>query len=1340
MNDVHPPGLPLTTAQRGLWVGQKLASVEATLNIAEAVEIHGPIDPTLFQRALRQFAQEAEATRACIVEHGGLPYQIVRDNYPFESPYIDFSGEADPRAAAEAWMQAELNRPVDLVHDPLWVGAILKYADDLYCWYQRAHHTVYDGFSGGMAAKRLNELYSAYLEGREPEPAGFGTVASLVEMETSYRQSDRYRRDREYWLEQLSDLPEAVTLARRRVRNGGGLRRASGHVPEASRERLAQIARDCGVSLPQVLIGLIAAYYHRASGAHDLVFGMPVTGRVNHAMRNTPGMVANVVAIRLKFEPDMHMSDLFAQVSRVVKSALRHQQYRYEDLRRDLGLVNPDQHMAWLGINIEPYDYGSFGGHRASGKNLHNGSAEDLMVFVFDRLDGNGLIIDFDANPTLYPAAHLDEHRRRLMRLIDSVLADPATTLGAIDVLGDDERQRVLSHWNDTAAPLAQTTALEQFQQQAARTPDAVAVVAGETRLSYRELDESSTRLAQRLIAGGVRPDDIVAIALPRDEVLMAALLAVWKAGAAYLPLDPEAPMERIALTLDDAAPRALLTTPNFADAFSGRGLPVLFAHEQDEHYDSDAAAPLPLAHGQANAYLIYTSGSTGVPKGVELTHRNLWNFLRAMQQQLRPSADQRYLAQTTISFDIAGLELFLPLAVGASVVMVTGEVTRNPLALARVIREERIDVMQATPSLWRILLTGSDIRLDEVHALVGGEALPVELAQRLTQMAARVTNLYGPTETTVWSTAMELTAQDVDAGAGMAPPIGRPILNTQVYVLDAARNPMPVGSIGELYIGGEGVARGYRNRPELNAERFLPDPFNPAPGARMYRTGDLARWREDGVIEYLGRVDQQVKIRGHRVELGDIETHLRALDAIAEAAVALHRDPVGHLMLAAYVVPAAAAQIDSEAVRRVLSSRLPDYMVPSVYVELDALPLTPSGKLDRKALVPPARNRQSTYVAPRSETERKLVALWQQIFGIDQIGIHDNFFELGGDSLSAAELIATFPKHFNSELSLGALFEGSTIASLAAYLERSGGENDPLGAVLSLRPTDEERPLFCIHPVTGFSWAYATMLRHLDQLPVYALQSRGLRGGGALPGSIEEIAADYIAQMRKIQPHGPYRLLGWSLGGLIGHAIAAQLQQIGERVELLAMMDSYPFVAEPVESSEAQQALAVLKFLGFHHRAKDNPPQDMRSLADLLCQEYEVFAIPLVQEIMKADAKLIENVAAVTRNNLMLARRYRPTPIDADVVFFNARLKDHVDLDGLLHYHAHAWQPFVGGKIEVHDVDCHHQTMLEPRSAAHIARVLRERLQAPHAEPQRRETPLPAQVGAAPLAIAAYS
>lgn len=1309
MNESNPTLLPLTTAQRGLWVGHKIGGEDAVMNIAEAIEICGPVVPELFQRALWQITREAETTRVSISEHEGLPRQTIRAEYNGDFPYIDFSQEADPYAAADRWMMAEIKKPVDFANDPLWVGALIKLADDRFYWYHRAHHTVYDGYSGGLIARRLAELYTAYVEDREPAPCEFGTLQSLLEAEAAYRDSDRYHRDRAYWKEQLADIPEATTLAHRRVRNPGGLRRSSAHVTPEQKQRLLQIAKDNGVSLPQVLIALIASYYYRATGANDLVFGMPVTGRVNHALRSTPGMVANAVTIRLSLTPETTMPELFQQVSRVVRSALRHQQYRFEDLRRDMGLLNPNQHIAWLGVNIEPFDYVHFAGQPAIGHNMYNGSAEDLTIFVYDRSEDQGLRFDLDANPTLYPEDQLNEHRRRLLNVVDHVLAEPSVALSALNVLGAEEHGRLVHDWNDTAAELPDTTPLSLFQQQAVLTPEAPALQFGATTLSYRELNERSSRQAMQLIEHGVAPGDLVAVALPRSEDLPITLLAIWKAGAAYLPLDPEAPLERTLLTLGDAAPSAVVTAPHLASHFQGRVPRVLYPLTDESVVQ---LRPLPGPDdAESLAYAIYTSGSTGVPKGVEVTHRNLCNFLLAMQRQLKPEANQRYLAQTTISFDIAGLELFLPLTVGATVVLITADVVRNPPALARLIRDQRIDVMQATPSLWRILLASPDTRLEGIHALVGGEALPPELAQRLTQLADKVTNLYGPTETTVWSTAMELTV--ADTATGTAPSIGRPILNTQVYVLDAALNPMPTGCIGELYIAGEGVARGYRHRPELNAERFLRDPFRSEPNARMYRTGDLARWREDGTLDFLGRADQQVKIRGFRVELGEIETQLVLHPSVAEAAVKLHQDSQGNASLIGYLVPVDNAVFEADTIRNHLLTKLPDYMVPAHLMVLPELPLTPNGKLDRKALPAPDRSLLVGYAPPTTEIERKLVVLWQEIFNRERVGIHDNFFELGGDSLTAAELLASFPRHFDRELPLGSLFEASTIAGLAKYLERSDGTTDPLGGLLSLRVAAEERPLFCIHPVTGFSWAYASLLRHLDDaLPVYALQSRGLRGG-ALPASIEEIAADYTAQMRRIQPHGPYRVLGWSLGGLIGHAIASQLEAQGERLEFLAMMDSYPFVSESadIQQDEGKQAQAVLKFLGFHQRAGENPPQSMHDLADLLCREYDVFSIPLVQEITKTDVKLIEHVSAVTRNNLNLARKYRPGHVDVDIVFFNAKVKESVDLDGILHYHAAAWKPYVNGKVEIHDIDCHHQAMLEPRAAAQIARVLRQRL-----------------------------
>ncbi|WP_064504808.1 non-ribosomal peptide synthetase [Frateuria defendens] len=1310
MDALHGVSLPLTTAQRGLWVGEKIAAADATMNIAELIEISGPVDPALFLRALRQLTNEADTLRICVVERDGRPLQVVRPVYEGELPYIDVSAEPDPKAAAEAWARAELTRPVDLAHDWLWVSALFKAAEDRYFWYQRAHHVAYDGYSGGMSARRMAELYNAYLEGREPEPSGFGSLASLVEAEAAYRDSDRFRRDREYWKEQLANLPEAVTLSRNSRRHSmGGLRHSVGYLPVETAQRLAELGKLAGASLPQVLIGLVGAYYHRATGANDLVMGMPVSGRINHALRSAPGMVANAVSIRLAFGPETTATELFAQVAKVVRQSLRHQQYRYEDLRRDLGLIGQGQHLAWLGVNIEPFDYQlKFGEAGATSHNLSNGSAEDLTVFIFDRGNGHPLCLHFDANPAMYGMDELDEHRRRLVRLVEGVLAEPGRPLGQIDILGEAERHRLLHAWNDTAAELDYASIPALLAQQAARTPDAPAVVSEDSVLSYRELHERSLQQARRLLADGVRPGDIVAVALPRDEQLVVVLLAIMRAGAAYLPIDPDGPAERVAAVLEDARPVAMIARPALRERFARGDMLWLAPGAHAGELLLGVPAEPDFAAPEATAYVLFTSGSTGRPKGVAVSHHNLHNFLEGMRQELKPTAADRFLAVTTILFDIAGLELYLPLRVGARVVMASSEAVRHPPMLARLIQRSRATHMQATPSLWRILLASPETRLDGVHAMVGGEALSAELAGKLRRMAARLTQFYGPTETTVWSTAFEVGAVGAEA-----PPIGRPILNTRLYVLDASRQPVMTGAIGELYIGGDGVAKGYLNRPELTAERFPLDPFA-ADGRRMYRTGDLVRWRDDGVLEFIGRADDQVKIRGHRVEPGEIESQLARFPGVAEAAVAAHRDPDGTASLAGYLVARPGLALDLGAVRGHLSGQLPEYMIPASLQVLDALPLTPNGKLDRKALPVPERGSDVAYAEPVTAVEKKLASLWQDVLGLERVGLHDNFFELGGDSLSAAEMIARFSGHFAVELPLGSLFEASTIAGLAAYLQRAESANDPLGAVLPLRPARQERPLFCIHPVVGLSWGYASLLRHLEaRLPVYGLQSRSLRGDSALPASIEAIAADYIAQIRRIQPAGPYRLLGWSLGGLIGHAITAQLEAQGQRVELLAILDAYPFVTDPARQrgEEARDVQTALHFLGFHRLALEQPPRSMDELADLLCREYDVLSLPLVQGLMKNEPDLIRHVTAVTRNNLELARRYVPSRVAVDVVYFNAAVKETAALEGSLHYHPSAWHPYVGGRFEVHDVDSDHQSMLDAAPAAHIGRVLQQKL-----------------------------
>jgi enterobactin synthetase component F len=1326
MDEYGPDSFPLTVAQRGLWMTQKITP-GAILNIAEAVEICGPIKPEIFRRALHQVVTEAEQLRVGVVEEKGMPRQVLRPVYLGDFPYLDMSREADPRSAIQTWMMQEVMQPVDLHKDPLWVSALLKASDDCYFWYQRAHHIVYDGYGGGLVARRLAEVYTAYTRGEVPEPKCFCTVEAMVEAERTYRSSDRFHRDREYWQQQLAQLPEAVTLSHSPRHHGlsSELRRSVGYLPAETARQLAEFGKTTGASLPQVLISLIAAYYQRVTGVSDLVFGMPVSGRINGALRNSVSVSANVVPIRVSFTAETTAPDLFAQVSRTVRSSLRHQQYRFEDMRRDLGLVGQGQNVAWLGVNIEPFDYRlSFDGAGTLSHNVSNSSAEDLMVFVYDRGTDADLRFDLDANPALYGVAELDEHRRRLLRLIEQVLANPSTPLRELDILGDEERRRLLCEWNNTAASVPDISIPKLVEQWAEATPAATAVVFENTTLSYRELHERSARQAHWLVASGVQPGDIVAVALPRSEQLLVVLLAVMRTGAAYLPVETDSPSDRIALVLKDASPKVLVAERQLHARFTGSftllepecGDSLLDDTLPDEERGPDLSTP------EGIAYVLYTSGSTGRPKGVEITHRNLGNFLHGMQQQLKPTANDRFLAVTTVTFDIAGLELYLPLMAGARVVMAGSEAPHNPPELARLIRHSGATHVQATPSLWRVLLSSSETRLDHVHALVGGEALSAELAARLKSMAGRVTQFYGPTETTVWSTAFEL-----EQVGTVAPPIGRPILNTQIYVLDEAREPVVTGAIGELYIGGAGVAKGYWKRPELTAERFLANPFA-GDGSRMYRTGDLVRWSDEGLLEFIGRADDQVKVNGHRIELGEIESLLLQHTGVAAAAVIAHRNADSTTWLAAYLVAENGYAIEMQTLRGFLASRVPAYMMPSSFMVLDAMPLMPSGKLDRKSLALPERVGRMDYAEPVTPVEKKLAALWQEILNVERVGRHDNFFELGGDSLTAAVMGALFPEHLQAELPLGSVFEAPTIADLALLVERLGSESpDPIAVMLALRPAikDAHRPLFCIHPMAGISLGFSSLLRHLDpSMPVYGLQSRGLRSSEQLPASIEEIAADYLEEIQRVQPEGPYRLIGRSLGGLIGHAIVEQMQAQGLEVEMLAMIDSYVFAGELHRPrNESEEVRAVMSFLDTHP-LDGNTPQTLKELAEVVVQTYNPRSIPLFQEIIRNNPEFIYNLCALMLNHLALARNYVPGKIDVDLLYFQAMEKKG-NLDGILDRSPSAWQHFIGGVIEVHELACHHEGVLDPVPAARIGNTLRQRFSLPRLQRAPTASPL---------------
>jgi amino acid adenylation domain-containing protein len=785
----------------------------------------------------------------------------------------------------------------------------------------------------------------------------------------------------------------------------------------------------------------------------------------------------------------------------------------------------------------------------------------DLMLLVEtgERLHGS-----LEYSTDQFDAKTAAQLLRHFTTLLEGIVADPDRRLASLPLLAESDRRRALVEWNDTAADFPEHLCLHTlFEAAAGRRPHAIAVVFGDRTLTYRELNRRANQLANHLRAMGVGPDVLVGLHLEQSPELVIALLGVLKAGGAYLPLDPSYPGPRLAFMLDDAAPRVLLTRRSLIGALPERGASVVLDMDADWVVIARASEENPShrARPEHLAYVIYTSGSTGKPKGAMIAHRGICNQVQWRQRAFPLGAGDAVLQRTPFGADPSVWEFFGPLAAGARLVMPRPGECRDIAALLRVIAEQEVTVLQVVPSLLRVLL--EDPGFASCRALrrvfCGGEVLSVALRERFfARSAAELHNLYGPTEASI-------DAAYWTCRRGHDPcmvPIGRPIANATAYILDAHLQPVPPGVLGELYVGGRGVAGGYLHRPALSAERFLGDPFDARPGTRLYRTGDLARYRRDGAIEFLGRSDRQVKVRGFRVEPDEIEALLTRHPLIREAAVVAREDTLGDARLVAYLVADADAAGRSDAVRRLVRETLPDFMEPVRFTYLEALPVLPSGKVDRRALAELQEGGsvpESPPVMPRDAVELQLARIWEDLFDRRPIGVAEDFFTLGGHSLLVMRLVSCVQQVFGRELPPASLFEGATIERLAQVIRRdtSPRSQSPLVAI---QPDGARRPFFCIHPAGGDVFCYVELSRHLgDNQPFYGLRAPGLDGERTLLTSIEEMADHYIEALREVQPEGPYTLGGWSMGGIVAFEMARRLSLRGVRVATVALLDVRP-------------------------------------------------------------------------------------------------------------------------------------------------------------------------------------
>ncbi|MEX5734979.1 non-ribosomal peptide synthetase DhbF [Bacillus subtilis] len=1033
MPDTKDLQYSLTGAQTGIWFAQQLDPDNPIYNTAEYIEINGPINIALFEEALRHVIKEAESLHVRFGENMDGPWQMINPSPDVQLHVIDVSSEPDPEKTALNWMKADLAKPVDLGYDPLFNEALFIAGPDRFFWYQRIHHIAIDGFGFSLIAQRVASTYTALIKGQTAKSRSFGSLQAILEEDTDYRGSEQYEKDRQFWLDRFADAPEVVSLADRAPRTSNSFLRHTAYLPPSDVNALKEAARYFSGSWHEVMIAVSAVYVHRMTGSEDVVLGLPMMGRIGSASLNVPAMVMNLLPLRLTVSSSMSFSELIQQISREIRSIRRHHKYRHEELRRDLKLIGENHRLFGPQINLMPFDYGlDFAGVRGTTHNLSAGPVDDLSINVYDRTDGSGLRIDVDANSEVYSESDIKLHQQRILQLLQTASAGEDMLIGQMELLLPEEKEKVISKWNETAKSEKLVSLQDMFEKQAVLTPERIALMCDDIQVNYRKLNEEANRLARLLIEKGIGPEQFVALALPRSPEMVASMLGVLKTGAAYLPLDPEFPADRISYMLEDAKPSCIITTEEIAASLPDNlAVPELVLDQAvtqeiiKRYSPENPDVSVSLDHP---AYIIYTSGSTGRPKGVVVTQKSLSNFLLSMQEAFSLGEEDRLLAVTTVAFDISALELYLPLISGAQIVIAKKETIREPQALAQMIENFDINIMQATPTLWHALVTSEPEKLRGLRVLVGGEALPSGLLQALQDLHCSVTNLYGPTETTIWSAAAFL-----EEGLQGVPPIGKPIWNTQVYVLDNGLQPVPPGVVGELYIAGTGLARGYFHRPDLTAERFVADPYGP-PGTRMYRTGDQARWRADGSLDYIGRADHQIKIRGFRIELGEIDAVLANHPHIEQASVVVREDQPGDKRLAAYVV--ADGAIDTAELRRYMGASLPDYMVPAAFVEMDELPLTPNGKLDRKALPAPDFSTSVSDRSPRTPQEEILCDLFAEVLGLARVGIDDSFFELGGHSLLAARLMSRIREVMGAELGIAKLFDEPTVAGLAAHLD----------------------------------------------------------------------------------------------------------------------------------------------------------------------------------------------------------------------------------------------------------------------------------------------------------------
>ena len=1319
---------PLTEAQKEIWLAAQMGG-EAALGYNESLklEFHGRFDAELFRAAIQQIVNRHPILLASFSSDG--QWQRIDPSVKLDVPLLDFSTKQKPARELEKLIENEVSSSFDLTQGPLLRVRIVRLSNDHHVVVWTAHHVVCDGWSGGLIVSELAKIYSALKQGAAPvldAPESFRQYAI-----TNQGDSDESRVASAYWSQQFADIPTPLELPADRLRPAVRTAQASTlkrDLPEPLHLLLKKTAGQQRTTLVVLLMAGLKTFLYRLTGQTDLVIGLGVAGQAITGQSCLVGHCVNLLPVRSRLEPSSSFQQNLAAVKKSVLDAFDHNQSTIGSILQEIKVPRspgrPPLVEVIFNIDKDPgaveFEGLKFECERNPKRALH-------FDLFFNFVEGpHSLYLECDYNTDLFDASTIRRWLGHLQTLLESIAAAPSESIDRLPILSELERHEITVRWNDTAVRYDEVETLQNwFELQVEKTPDALALTSEGQNLTYRALNRRTNQLAHHLKKLGVGPDVRVGVCSERSIEMVVALMGILKAGGCYMPLDPDYPSNRLALMLEDAQPPVILTQKALLQRLPTHEVPAICL---DSNWDRIASEPDTNLGVQSTrndaAYVIYTSGSTGKPKGVVNIHEAIVNRLQWMQDAYRLTAADRVLQKTPYSFDVSVWEFFWPLVTGASLVMARPGGHRDPEYLAQLIAHETITTLHFVPSMLRLFLESAKLskRSTIRQVFCSGEELGADL-QRMFFAAsdAELHNLYGPTEAAVDVTYWACQRDDQRSFV----PIGRPIANTQIYILDHNLSPVPIGVSGELHIGGIGLARGYLNRPELTAERFIPDVVSKRNGARLYKTGDLSRYLPTGEIQYLGRIDHQVKIRGFRIELGEIGAVLAKHPNIKQCVVTAREDRPGEKMLVAYFEAQSNAPPETNELRDYLKKELPEYMVPAAFIRMDRLPLSPNGKIDTKALPAPEQRSsegQEAFLAPRDSVEQVLAQLWAKVLKVKRVGLNDNFFELGGHSLLAVRIIVEIENIYGRRLPLATLLQAPTVGALAEVLRKENWKPS-WSSLVPLQPGGSKVPLFLIHSHGGNVLEYYPLANHLDKdQPVYALQARGLDGNIPKNESLEQIASAYLKEIRTLQSEGPYYLGGFCFGGLVALEAAQQLQEAGQKVALVVMIQT----THPGAPAFAPGSSSANRW--WHRAAKridlerDNLSQRgfgyfgdrLRRTRDVMQARTQIAFDKKVSngngEKTRASMAYILEVLGMEHDRAFMS--YVPRPYSGDVLLFRASKQ----LPGMLADRSLGWRPIIKGHLEIRELPGHQQNILVEPRVLRLAQELQSRLH-PHIE-----------------------